>query len=100
MNACIGNDFAGDMARSHARFSFNEEYDTLVEEAVRVVVRAYNHTRMMRMSADVTCATRTPEADANPGGAGKFRHLANSRSTIYTENDRATCVYLALSTVE
>lgn len=27
MNACIGRDFAGAIARSHARFSFNDAYD-------------------------------------------------------------------------
>jgi len=27
MNACMGRDFAGEMARSQARFSFNDAYD-------------------------------------------------------------------------
>jgi hypothetical protein len=27
MNACIGSDFAGEMARSHARFSFSWAYE-------------------------------------------------------------------------
>lgn len=28
MNACIGNDFAGDVAKSHALFSFNAAYES------------------------------------------------------------------------
>lgn len=28
MNACIGSDFAGDVAKSHALFSFNAAYES------------------------------------------------------------------------
>ena len=28
MNACIGKDFAGEIARSQARFSFKDAYDS------------------------------------------------------------------------
>ena len=34
MNACIGNDFAGDMAKSHARLSFSLAYEFFVDAAL------------------------------------------------------------------
>ena len=31
MNACMGSDFAGAMAKSHARFSFNDSYEAVAD---------------------------------------------------------------------
>jgi len=57
MKACIGSDFAGEMARSHARFSFSWAY-----EAVALVFV----TDFVNLTEDV---------DEKPGGGGSDFHL-------------------------
>ena len=41
IKACIGRDFAGETARSHARFSFSAAYELVVVDGDRGFVLAY-----------------------------------------------------------
>lgn len=58
INACIGRDLAGEIARSQARFSFNDAYDA-DDAAVGTLAGALDVGARLE----------------NPGGGGRFLHL-------------------------
>lgn len=57
MNACIGRDFAGEMARSQARLSFSDAYDDVAAGGALAGA--------LELGAELE----------NPGGGGRFLHL-------------------------
>lgn len=59
MNACIGRDLAGEMARSQARLSFSDAYDDDDVAGVGALAGA------LELEAGLE----------NPGGGGRFLHL-------------------------
>lgn len=60
INACIGRDLAGEIARSQARFSFNDEYDDDDDD-----------TAVGTLAGALELGARLE----NPGGGGRFLHL-------------------------
>lgn len=80
MNACMGSDFAGEIAKSHARFVLSPSYDCFaacedfdcVLDCMRALVRGSSLD-------DTSRWLRTDECSAlKPGGGGRFFHLRYS----------------------
>jgi len=77
MNACIGSDFAGDVAKSHALFSFNAAYESA------------------DTAKDLACAFETfDDVDAKPGGGGKFFHLEEISSVVKSSRVDIVVIYV------
>ncbi len=77
MNACMGRDFAGEMARSHARLSFRVSYEALTEaEAFAGALDFDCSVRVVRGCHSGRIGCRRTTAAEKPGGGGRFFHLS------------------------
>jgi len=64
INACIGSDLAGEIAKSHARLAFSCSYDVVAEEDA--LLGAFEDDEFVF---------------ENPGGGGRCLHFAESITT-------------------
>jgi len=77
MNACIGRDLAGEMARSHALFSFRAAYEFVcfeVSTAFEGLFVYWGHEDCDLCGAICKVCVLTGN-EANPGGGGNDFHL-------------------------